>query len=151
MSEKPKRPRAAPTPTNITKPFWDGVNQHKLLLQYDPDAKRYQFYPRAGSVYTGKRNLEWKEAAGTGTIYSWTETYVPFRGFEGQEPYLIACVELDEGVRLMSLLRNCTASEVEIGMRVRLIYETINPEFEYFAFELSPDLGTKAAKSGAAA
>ena len=147
MSEKPKRPRPAPTPTNITKPFWDGVKEHRFLLQYDPEARRYQFYPRAASIYTGKRNIEWKEVTGNGAIYSWTETYVAFRGFEGQTPYLIACVELDEGVRLMSLLRNCTASDVHIGMRVRLIWETINTEFEYFAFEPN----RAGAKSGAAA
>jgi len=60
---------------------------------------------------------------------------VPARGFEGEEPYLIACVELDEGVRLMSLLHDCTADKVKIGMRVRMCWDRINDDFEYFAFE----------------
>ena len=37
MAEREKRQRPAPTPTNITKPFWDAVNEHKFLLQYDPE------------------------------------------------------------------------------------------------------------------
>lgn len=135
MSEKPKRPRPAPTPTNITQPFWDGAKEHRFMLQYDPEADRFQFYPRAISVYTGKRNLEWREASGKGHIYSYTETHIPARGFEGSEPYLIALVELDEGVRLMGLLHNCSADEVSIGMRVRICWDTINEDFEYFAFE----------------
>ena len=135
MTDRPKRPRPAPTPTNITQPFRDGVNQHKFLLQYDPEARKSQFYPRAISVHTGKRNLEWREVSGKGVVYSYTETHIPARGFEGMEPYLIAAVELEEGVRLMSLLHNCSADEVEIGMPVRLCWDTINDEHEYFAFE----------------
>ena len=134
-TDKPKRPRPAPTPTNITQPFWEAVNKHRLLLQRDPETGKCQFYPRAINIYSGKRNLEWIEASGKGKVYSFTETHVPFRGFEGMEPYLIACVELDEGVRLMSLLHKCTAGEVRIGMRVRLAWDKINDEHEYFAFE----------------
>lgn len=139
MTDRPKRPRPAPTPTNITQPFWDGVNEHRLLLQYDPEADKYQFYPRGISVYTGKRNLEYRESAGRGFVYSFTDTHIPARGFEGEEPYLVALVELDEGVRLMSLLHDCTAEEVRIGMRVRLCWDTINDDFEYFAFEPDPE------------
>ena len=135
MAERTKNPRPAPTPTNITQPFWDGVNQHKFLLQYDPEVDKYQFYPRAISVHTGKQNLEWREVSGKGTLYSYTETHVTARGFEGDEPYLIAAVELNEGVRLMSLLHNCTIDDVEIGMKVRLCWDTINEDSEYFAFE----------------
>jgi len=138
MAKRPSQPRPAPTPTDITRPFWDAVNDHRLLLQYDPEADRYQFYPRAISVHTGRQNLEWREVSGGGEVYSWTETMVPARGFEGEAPYLIACVELDEGVRLMSLLHNCTADEVAIGMRVRMCWDRIDDDFEYFAFE--PDV-----------
>ncbi len=135
MSEKPKRPRPAPTPTNISQPFWDGVNKHRLLLQRDPATGKCQFYPRAVNVYSGKQDTEWIEATGKGVLYSFTETLVPARGFEGKEPYLIATVELEEGVRLMSLLHNCSTADVRIGMRVRLCWDKINDDFEYFAFE----------------
>ncbi|MEE8332973.1 MAG: Zn-ribbon domain-containing OB-fold protein [Alphaproteobacteria bacterium] len=135
MAKRPKQPRPAPTPTDITQPFWDAAKDHKFLLQYDPEADKYQFYPRGISVHTGKQNLEWREVSGRGEVYTWTETVVPARGFEGDEPYLIACVELDEGVRLMSLLHNCTADEVKIGMRVRMSWDKIDSDSEFFAFE----------------
>ena len=135
MAKSDKKPRPAPTPTNITNPFWDAINEHKFLLQYDPAVKKYQFYPRGLSVHTGKQNLIWQEVSGKGTIYSFTETVIPARGFEGKEPYLIAAVELEEGVRLMSLLHNCSSEDVKIGMPVRLCWDKINEDFEYFAFE----------------
>ena len=135
MAERDKQSRPAPTPTNITQPFWDGINQHKFLLQYDPEADKYQFYPRAISVHTGKQNLEWREVSGKGILYSYTQTHIAARGFEGEEPYLIAAVELEEGVRLMSLLHNCPVNDIEIGMPVRLCWDTNDEAFEYFAFE----------------
>ena len=58
----------------------------KLMLQYDPDAKAYQFYPRMGSVMTGKRNLEWREASGKGSVFSYTDTLVPSAGFDTVKP-----------------------------------------------------------------
>ena len=130
MVIRKKNPRPAPTPTNITHTFWDAIKEHKFFLQYDPDAKKYQFYPRALSVHSGKQNLEWREASGQGTVYSYTETHIPARGFEGLEPYLIVTVELDEGVRLMSLLYNCSVDQVKIGMPVRLCWDKINDEFD---------------------
>jgi len=48
------------------------VNEKRLLLQYDPEAQKYRFYPRGLSLHTGKRNLEWREASGKGTLYSYT-------------------------------------------------------------------------------
>lgn len=138
MTDKETHPRPLPTPTNITQEFWDGVNRKCLLLQYDPEADKYQFYPRAISLHTGKRNLEWREASGKGVLFSYTNTVIPTRGFEDLAPYLIGLVELDEGVRLMSLLHNCAAVDVKIGMRVRLCWDELTEDDNYFAFE--PDV-----------
>ncbi len=55
-----------PVPSDFSRPFWEATKQHVLLLQYDPDAGRYQFFPRPASIFTGRRNLEWRAAAGTG-------------------------------------------------------------------------------------
>ena len=135
MADNEQAPRPLPTPTNITQPFWDAVKEKRLLLQYDPAAGKYQFYPRGLSIHTGKRNLEWREASGKGVLHSYTETVIPTRGFEDLAPYLIALVELDEGVRLMSLLHGISADEVEIGMRLRLCWDELTEGFNYFAFE----------------
>ena len=135
MTDTEQQPRPLPTPTNITEEFWAAAKQKRLLLQYDPEADKYQFYPRGISIYTGKRNLEWREATGKGTVYSFTDTVIPTRGFENLAPYLIALVELDEGVRLMSLLHNCSADEVKIGMRVRLCWDELTEGYNFFAFE----------------
>ena len=97
-----KNARPLPVPTSITRPFWEAVRERRLVIQYDPDAKAYQFYPRAVSVTTGKRNLEWREVSGKGSVFSYTVTHVPPAGFEDKAPYVIASIDLDEGVRMLT-------------------------------------------------
>jgi len=132
---KNKKQRAIPISTQTTQPFWDGIGAGKLMLQYDPDENVYQFYPRAGSVKTGRRNLVWREASGQGTIYSFTETHVPTAGFEERAPYLLAMIELEEGVRILANLINVSAAKISVGMPVKVAFETITKEQDYFCFE----------------
>ena len=129
------KPRALPTPTPTTQPFWDGARDGKLMMQYDPDSDAYQFWPRANSVRTGKRNLEWREVSGKGELYSFTITHVPTPGFEDKTPYAIGLVELDEGVRIIANLVNVAPDEVSVGMRLRVAWEKLSDDITYFAFE----------------
>ena len=105
------------------------------MLQYDPVARRYQFWPRSCSVRTGKRNLRWQPSKGRGTLYSFTETYVPTAGFEDKVPYLIGLVELDEGVRIIANLVKVKRDDVKVGMKVKVAWEQLSDDISYFAFE----------------
>ncbi len=133
------KPRPLPVPTSITGPFWDAAREHRLVIQYDPEARAYQFYPRALAMATGKRNLEWREVSGKGSVYSYTVTHVAPAGFEDRAPYALATVDLDEGVRMLAQLVNVAIDDVEIGMRVKVCWEDLTDEISYFAFE--PDVG----------
>lgn len=135
MNTPQPRPRPLPRPTQTTRFFWDAAKEGKLALQFDPVARRYQFWPRAGSVRTGKRNLQWRIVSGKGTVYSFTVTHVPAAGFHDRVPYLVALVELDEKVRIMANLMNVAPDDVKIGMRVRVTFEKLADDISYFAFE----------------
>jgi uncharacterized OB-fold protein len=111
--------RPAPVKQDFSQPFWDGAAQGKFLLQYCPESGKYQFYPRPVSVQTGKRNLEWREVSGRGTVYSHTVTYRSPIPVKGIKPYIVALVELEEGVRVMANLVGCPVDAVKIGMPVK--------------------------------
>lgn len=128
------KPRPLPTPTETTRPFWDAAREGRLVLQYDPVEGAFQFYPRAGSVATGRRNLEWREASGTGTLYAWTVTHLPAAGFEDRAPYLVGLVDLDEGVRILTNLVDVAEDELRIGMRLRVAFEPLSDDMRYFCF-----------------
>lgn len=113
-----------PRPMDFSQPFWDGAKQKKLLLQYDPEAQRYQFFARPISVYTGKRNLEWREVAGTGSVFSFAVVHRPsIPAFAPLVPYVIASVQLDEGVRILGRLIDVDPAAVRVGMPVRVAWE----------------------------
>jgi hypothetical protein len=133
MNEK-KTQRPVPRPSFYTKPFWEGASQKKLMLQYDPDSKSFQFWPRPTSVKTGKANLEWRETSGKGTLYSYTVCHVPGAGFEERVPYVVGCIELNEGVRMVANLVGVGPQDAKIGMPMRVTWEPVG-DTNYYAFE----------------
>jgi uncharacterized OB-fold protein len=114
--------RPAPIQLNFSKPFWDGTKDKKLMLQYCPQSGKYQFYPRPISVYTGKRDLEWREASGKGRVYSFSLSYKAPAPFKDVKPYVVATIELDEGVRILTNIVNCDPKSIKIDMPVRLTW-----------------------------
>ena len=60
-----------------------------------------------------------ERAAGTGTVHSYIVVHHPsVQAFADELPYVIALVELDEGVRLPGRVVDAAGPEVEIGARV---------------------------------
>ena len=85
---------------------------------YCPRTNQYQWFPRPVSLFTARRDLEWREVSGHGEIFSYTIANVGNGPFRGHEPYLIALVRLDEGVNIMANIVKCDLDDIEIGMEV---------------------------------
>ena len=97
--------------------------------------KKYQFYPRSISIFTGRKNLEWREVSGKGTLYSFTDIHVAPPGFEDLAPYMIGVIELDEGVRMMTPLQGITMDDAQLGMRMKICWQKLSDEITSPAFE----------------
>jgi uncharacterized OB-fold protein len=111
-------PRAPIKPANFSLPFWEGTREKKVLLQYCPRTKQYQYYPRPVSLFTGRRDLEWREVSGHGEIFSYTVARLGNGPFRGHEPYVIALVRLLEGVNVMAHVVRCDLDAIKVGMKV---------------------------------
>jgi len=118
--------KPVPRVTEETKPYWEGCRKHQLLIQRCKGCGKFQFYPRALCSHCLGDSLEWVEARGTGTIYSFSNVYRPPSKEFKELPYIVAIIELDEGVRMMSNVVNVLPGEVRIGMRVKVIFEDIH-------------------------
>lgn len=121
--------------TNTSAPFWEGVRQRKLMLQYDPKAKRYQFFPRPVSLYSNDAALEWREASGTGVLVAFTLTYFPAPGFDAELPYLEGLVQLDEGPRVFAPIADARYETLKVGMRLRVRWPQVAEAAHPFQFE----------------
>jgi uncharacterized OB-fold protein len=135
MAEAPKKkPRPVPTPTSVSRPFWEGTKQGKLLLQRCRACGTHQYYPRPVCMRCMSRDLEWKEASGRGTVYSYTVTQLPPEGFEGREPYVLVAVDLPEGARMLGTLLDVAPDAVRIGMPVHASYERLTDDITLVQF-----------------
>ncbi|MBM3486331.1 MAG: DNA-binding protein [Alphaproteobacteria bacterium] len=134
MTTTPAHPKPQPTPSKLTRPFWDAAKAGRLLLQFDTTTGRYQFYPRPLGIASGKPTLEWREASGRAKLYASTVCHVPGRGYENEVPYILGSVELDEGVRVLARIVDAAPAAVNPGMRLRLAWVDTGGPFPLYAF-----------------
>jgi uncharacterized OB-fold protein len=136
MAEPDTRPAPKRNIYVPSDPFWDGARAGKLVLQFCLDTGRYQHLPRPVSIYTGSRNIEWREASGRGTIYARTVIRVPGAGVAGRLPLVAATVELEEGVRIIANIIGSQPDAVKIGLPVELCMDHLDGGVPYPAFRL---------------
>lgn len=115
------RPMPIPTPT--AKPFWDGLAEHRIRIQYSPSSDRYVFYPRVLAPGTLADDLHWREISGAASLYTFTVAYRPVAPhFAGDVPQILAVVQWDEGPRFSTEIVNADPADVHVGMRLRPVF-----------------------------
>lgn len=119
--------RLAPTINRDNQFFYDGLREHKLLIQQCSDCKTLRVPPRPMCGNCQSLNWQATESTGRGTVYSYVmPQYPPLPFFD--YPYVVALIELDEGVRIVSNLREVDPADVKVGMPVEVFYEAFNDE-----------------------
>lgn len=122
---------ALPKATPDTQMFWDGLKTGRLLLPWCLECGKAHFYPRSCCPHCFSWQLEWREASGRGKVHTYVINHKAARGFEGQVPYVIAVIELDEGPRMLSNLIldiTPTPENVRIDMPVEVVFDAVTPE-----------------------
>lgn len=127
-----------PASSRDTAFFWEGVAAHELRIQQLPDGSLR--HPPIPAVWQDKSApIDYRVSAGKGTVFSFVVHHAP--KVPGRSlPFVIALVELEEGVRMLGELRNVNPAEVAIGMPVRAIYIDFpagdsGPEWTLYAWE----------------
>ncbi|KJS20661.1 MAG: hypothetical protein VR78_01105 [Hoeflea sp. BRH_c9] len=95
--------------------YRDFLSEGRFMIQRSASTGKHVFYPRTMAPGTGQTDLEWVEASGRGTVYSFST--VRRSASEGGD-HNIAIVELAEGPRTMTRVIGCEPDEVFIGMEV---------------------------------
>ncbi|BBX55157.1 hypothetical protein TM48_05337 [Mycobacterium shottsii] len=127
-----------PSSSRDTAFFWEGVKVHELRIQRRPDGSLQ--HPPVPAVWQDKAEpIDYVVSTGTGTVFSFVVHHAP--KVPGRTlPFVIALVELDEGVHMLGELRNVEPEQVEIGMPVRTVYIDFpagasGPEWTLYAWE----------------
>ncbi|MDY6997078.1 MAG: bifunctional MaoC family dehydratase N-terminal/OB-fold nucleic acid binding domain-containing protein [Actinomycetota bacterium] len=127
-----------PASSKDTKFFWDGVDAHELRIQKRPDGSLQ--HPPVPALWQDKADpIDYVVASGHGTVFSFVVHHAP--KVPGRTlPFVIALVELEEGVRMLGELRGVDPAAVEIGMPVRATYidfpeSSSGPAWTLYAWE----------------
>lgn len=121
--------RLLPKPDPISQPFWDGLHQHRLLLQKCDACGAVRHYPRPVCDQCYSMDYGWQEAIGKGTVHSWTVSHHAFHfSFKKDLPMINALVDLDEGVRLNCQMTGIEADDVVSGMAVEVKFDDVTDE-----------------------
>ncbi len=135
----PEVTRIAPRPTAVSEPYWQGCANGELRLQHCSGCSSYQFYPRIVCATCGAKDLAWKQASGKGCIASFT---VVRRGVSAayEAPYVIALIDLEERVRLMSqiVVSDPGDDRLRVGAAVSVTFEKWSSDVTVPVFELAP-------------
>lgn len=115
------RAREIGRPTSLTRPFWEGVDAGRLLLQRDPGSGRFQFYPKPLASFDAAAQLEWAEVSGLGAVAAVTTVHSAPPEFADAVPYTVALVRLDEGAGIVAPVIGTGSSGARIGDRVRFV------------------------------
>lgn len=118
--------------------FWDGVAAHELRIQQLADGGLQ--HPPVPAIWKDKtETTDYVVSSGRGTVFSYVVHHAP--KVPGRAcPFVIALVELEEGVRMLGELRGAEADAVKIGMPVRATYldfpaSDVGPAWTLYAWE----------------
>jgi uncharacterized protein len=116
-----------PKPTAASRPYWDAAKRHEFMLQRCGACNAFIYYPRDRCPHCLSDQLKWQPVSGRGKVYSYTVVRRASTRSFSDKPYVLAIVELDEGVRMTTNIEAAPES-IKIGMPVSVWFDDVTPE-----------------------
>ena len=115
-----------PLPTHDDMEHWEGLKRKEFLIQECRDCGTLQHPPRPMCPGCQSLNRGWRKASGKGTVYSYSIIHqAAHPAWREKAPYNVVLVELDEDVRLVSNVVDCSNEDIRVGMPVEMIFEEV--------------------------
>ena len=118
-----------PVMHGLTQEFYDWCRQGELRFQRCSECGTWRHVPREMCAECGSFRWDWDRSSGRGTIFTWTVVVRALHpAFKESVPYAPVVIEMEEGVRVLSEVVDCSPDELEIGMPVEVAFELVTPE-----------------------
>jgi uncharacterized protein len=106
-----------PLPDDHSRPYWQGLAEHRIVLQECEVCGRRRFPRLPACPYCGQPGGRDVDVPGTGEVYSFVRAHRALTpAFAADVPYSVATVELDGGGRILG--RVVPPDRAAIGVRV---------------------------------
>ena len=124
-----------PLMEGLTKEFYDWCTQHELRFQRCTACGTWRHVPREMCATCGSWSWAWETSSGRGIVFTWTVAVRPMHpAFSAAVPAAPVVIEMEEGVRLVSEVVDCSPEELEIGMPVEVVYSDVGPDLALPSF-----------------
>lgn len=116
-----------PIPDAESKPFWEACRARELRIERCAECGTPRFPPASLCPRCRSARHEWIKASGRGSVFSWIVVRhpVPRDLYASEVPYVVALVELEEGVRMPTNIVGCEPEAIRAGMAVEVVFEDI--------------------------
>jgi uncharacterized OB-fold protein len=109
-----QRKLPAPPVSPETQAFWDAARDGRFVVPKCRACGKVHWYPRAICPFCQSSEIEWAQASGNATIYSFSVMR------RAPEPFAVAYVTLAEGPTMVTNLVDCDFDTLKIGQPVRI-------------------------------
>ncbi len=118
-----------PRPSAESKPYWDAAREHRLVVQKCNTCGEFWFPPSQRCAHCLSDDHAWTAVKGTGTVFSFvTYQRLYHKGWDGEVPYVVAVIELDEGPRMLSAVVGIPPEKVACDMAVKVVFDDVTPD-----------------------
>jgi len=129
-----------PSPDLETQPFWDATREGKLLIRRCRSCEVFHFYPRPFCPKCWSEDVEWVEASGRATLYTWSVVHQnDLPPWPERVPYVAAVVDLAEGPRMQTNIIDCPFDELADGLALEVVFRAASDEFTIPVFRPAAD------------
>ena len=107
-----------------TGPFFAAAKERRLIYRWCRSCERGVHLPTTSCKHCGGPETEWREAAGSGRLYTWSiATNPPHPAYP--VPYAIVIVALDEAPDVRLVGRIAGTPQLTAGQKMQLWFEDI--------------------------
>jgi uncharacterized OB-fold protein len=121
---KPRKPLPRPAPESV--PFWDAAKNHRLELPRCNACGNFWFPPSRSCPHCLASDFTWTPVSGRGTVFSFVvfhRVYHP--AYEGEVPYVVALIALEEGPRMLSNIVGIAPDKVRCDIPVKVVFDDV--------------------------
>lgn len=119
--------RIIPRPDELNGPYWEAAAEHRLVIQRCVACGRFNHPPVVSCPSCHSHDFDWPTMSGRGHLYTFTVAHHSVHPVTaGSMPYILALVELEEGPRLLTNLRDIQPDDVHVGLALEVLFEDLD-------------------------
>ncbi len=127
MPDWQELPKPEPRDEGLGAEFFAHAREGRLCFQRCAECATWRHLPRLQCPGCGSTDWSWEPSSGRGRVLSWTVTHeAAHPAFAAEAPYAVIVVELEEGIRMVSGLRELAPEALALDLPVEVVFEPIS-------------------------